>query len=276
MDEWPLAYVGVPLGKHLVITARISIKLFDDDLRVLNKRFGRAVPEHLGVKELLAGAALLHDVGKASDYYRNVIKNTKRVSFYMHEIAWPLVLLSLAYVSLDSDPKNELVFKYLELVAGIISRHHASMKCRHPVDLVRDRNYCSKRLHVVREVIRGFDIDTVIGLLNELREAEDFGIPDRVWKALLDRGLLKEAIERSPQNIDHDIQSLVPTNHDDESLPMIISLTGLLIVADTLAASFLEKRESDDGVAPAYALHWRNELWRRFSMFTKANSIEHF
>lgn len=259
MAEWPLAYPGVPLARHLASVAKASRELFKEDLEVLSRRLRGRYPSSFDLGVLLAGAALLHDVGKASEHYREQAKASGRISFYMHETAWSLVLYSVARRVLD-DRQDVGVFEYLDFTARVIARHHAAMECRHPVDLVRR---CHERLSIVRRVVEKLDEGIVAGLLGELKcVASDLGVPRAVWSILLDESLLRQAKGEAVRCAERDITLLASMRED---FVAVASLSGMLIVADVVVASFFEGRASDDRAAPAYALHWRGELAGRLS-----------
>lgn len=247
--DWPVAYPGVPLAKHLTLVARASQSLFTEDLTVLRRRYSV-----IDLEAVLTGAALLHDVGKASYYYKEKMKSPGRISFYLHEAVWSLVVYSVARRAID-ETRDERTFNYLDLVARVIARHHAAMECRHPIDLVR---HCRKEVYILREVLKGLDADTVAGLLAGLDGvASGLGVPAAAWGLLKDRDLLKEASNMAVKYAERDIVSLASTT---SSPPPVGPIVGMLIVADVMVASFLECRTSDDRMAPAYALHWRSEL----------------
>lgn len=257
--NWPLAYPGIPLEKHLILVTEVALELFNEDLIILSRRLrrGSLAFQDLNLRSLLTASTLLHDVGKASNYYRELERRTGRLSFYMHEIAWSLIMYSIARRMLE----NGLVhmYDYVELIAKVVSRHHAAMECRHPVDLTRD--YCSQRLEDVRKVIEGLSVDLVIEVLGRLRRmAASFEVPKDLWGVLTDRSTLREVIEEAKRNLRYDVVSLASI-HDD--YVVVASLSGMLVVSDIVTASFFECRTSDDGLAPAYALHWRSELFKK-------------
>ncbi|MDW8082661.1 MAG: CRISPR-associated endonuclease Cas3'' [Sulfolobales archaeon] len=276
-STWPLAYCNVALEDHLLNVARLAECLFRDDVAVLERRLGF----QQGVLwEVLLASALLHDVGKASYYYRKGFRNTCRLSFPMHEHVWSLVLYSIANVVLHRNGNTGLSDK-LVMTARVISRHHAAMIGRHPVDIsIRMRGHSgfgAARVESVRRPLKDLDPSLVANLLSSLMQKFPALANSNIWNALVNQALVSSGKKGAINNICGDMKRLANL----ENLPLkksvaIKSLSGMLIVSDILAASLVEKRVSDDGIAPAYVIHWVNELRSKLRKCLPCVNLEGF
>ncbi|MEL9908216.1 MAG: CRISPR-associated endonuclease Cas3'' [Desulfurococcus sp.] len=261
---WPLAYyevragnvVEVPLQKHLVLTSRIALKVFGKRIKVLDYMVSSSgLYSYIeSVRGVVEATALLHDIGKASKFYCGGVKQGK-VSFELHEYI-PAVLL--ADLSLETNMEEKPVFK---LVARAISRHHTSMRSRHPASL-----HESKKVEKLAKALKAFldDSEEVNNMLSALEklcstgESCSFivgGLKDHISR--IDSGRIVDRVKSG--DLFKTLKSTTDSSEDFTGYKILAGLTGMLIVADNIAAS-CEGRVSDDTHTPSYVTYWLREL----------------
>lgn len=264
IPDWPLAYyevragnvVKVPLQKHLVLTSRVALNVFGKRIKALDhlissSRLSRYIESIRGVVE---ATALLHDTGKASKFYCGGVKKEK-VSFELHEYI-PAVLL--ADIALDNN--DERVKVVLKLVARAISRHHTSIMNRHPAFLHEGKvDKLAKALNVFLD-----DRDEINDMLSTLEKLCSTGEPcSFIVRSLrdhinrIDSGRIMETAKLG--GLFNTLESTIDFNEDFMEYKVLAGLTGMLMVADNIAAN-CEGRVSDDMHTPSYVTYWLREL----------------
>ncbi|AFL66904.1 CRISPR-associated endonuclease Cas3'' [Desulfurococcus amylolyticus] len=262
ISEWPLAYyevkagnvVKVSLQKHLVSTSRIALSVFGGRIKALDylvsssRMLSRYVESIRGVVE---ATALLHDIGKASKFYCRGVKQDK-VSFELHEYIPAVLLADIAVNSSD-----EQVKAVLKLAARAISRHHTPIRNRHPSFLPEDKGKIDRLVKALKVFLD--DRDEVSGMLSELEKLCSTG---ELCSFIV--GGLRDHISRinSDRIIEIKFNTLESTTNSDEDFTdykILVGLTGMLMVADNIAAN-CEGRVSDDKHTPSYVTYWLREL----------------
>ncbi|MCX8196630.1 MAG: CRISPR-associated endonuclease Cas3'' [Acidilobaceae archaeon] len=287
---WPVAYddgrVRVPLADHLTTVALCAMELFPHELSVLERRLsfpaGRAL--------LLAAA--LHDLGKASRKYDRRGSSGK-ISFMYHELASAYIL----YRSAVQESQEER--RVFWIAAKVISRHHAAMDDRHPVDI---RDMIGSLPDVIDKVsntigcLRPGEAENVVSeVMDKLqkRSSQLAYLRNEIGSALQDlkvvRGQLSRIIKpfimreemcyqdagkhgkeelRRDSRLHRDVWQFIDNlarvrdrANGRNYYPIIASLSGALIVADNLVAHY-ERRTSDDEASENYMRHWQHELRR--------------
>jgi len=267
MGEWPVAYPGVPLQRHLCCVA--------EALRVyMARRLVARVPAvawfegHTWRGSVLdAGllAAALHDVGKASRYYEG-----KR-SFYLHEAVSAVFAVGLYRWLVGAGSRAAPVAL---LAAMAVARHHAAMRGRLPRELAGN----TKSLTIIAEALGAFEAGDMVSagihdLLGEtvlavlVGEYVDLARQAPVARARVVGERLRQLA--APRELASAMGGEVSGEYAGALVSMV---TGALIVADVLVAG-VEGREDegrrsgvrgdeagDESGAPAYARHWAEEL----------------
>ncbi|MEM1873811.1 MAG: CRISPR-associated endonuclease Cas3'' [Acidilobaceae archaeon] len=264
-SRWPLAYEGVGLSEHLARVAVLAAVLFEEDLRVLSRRTGLSE-----LDAVLVSSALLHDTGKALRYYYSRWRSGRGegggLKFPFHEVVSALVV----YFSARGADANTL--ERLTLVSKIVARHHAAMHCRHPKDIAESRpgsGPCSDRLKELEDVLaRAGDSESIEHMRRALSDA--LGMLE---SHLEHRGELVEKVSTLVEPVVSKLSTaaqIVESEREhvrrvladlEKSIPPVLSLSGMLIVADNLAAGLCEPR--DPSSLPVYTVYWRSELKRR-------------
>ena len=225
------AWPGVRLGEHSCNVAGILLGLFGEELGVAARRLD------VNASYLLVAAgtaALLHDAGKAAKKFQETVRQG-RPSFTCHElVAGKLVYdtISSLLAKLSAE-KREL----LAVIAGVaaLRHHHAMRTLGECVDLAKKRR------------IPGLARDEILALATELEEP----CPEVSPLAFVLRRLARNYAQLDPLesasaigNTIHNLQRLHGISKELLSLATS-ALTGLLSLADYLAATTLDKRTND-------------------------------
>ena len=257
INNWPPAYYeasgrGVPLPNHASLTSKIALMAFEDRFKVLENILCKAGIK-VDVEGLVEAISLLHDVGKASKYYYcKPLRHTK-MSFKLHEYVPSLLL---AYKAHESD--NVFEKQVLKLVGKVISRHHTAMRERHPQNL--GQQDLGEIVKILKEFLENRDL--VLKLLSELRKSCTRGntcqsIIDNFANYLKNLDSVGKAFsDVQSVNIYRRMLANIGNIHEYKA---VAGLTGVLIVADNVAAS-CEGRVSDDEKTPSYTSYWIREL----------------
>ena len=222
------AWTGVRLGEHSCNVAGLLLGLFGEELGVVARRLG-VNTDHLLVA---AGtAALLHDAGKAAKKFQETLRS-RRPSFVCHE----LVAGSLVYntthallAGLDAG-KEELLATIASIAA--LRHHHAMRTLGECIDLAK------------KQRVPGLSTEEAIELAAEIEEA----CPEATTLALVLQRLARDYTPLEGASVTRNaIQSLEETHHVSKELLSLAAsaLTGLLSLADYLAATTLDKRAHD-------------------------------
>ena len=222
------AWTRVRLGEHSCNVAGLLLGLFSEELRVAAERLG------VGANDLLVAAgtaALLHDAGKAAKKFQKTV-HWGRPSFACHE----LVAGRLAYdaasallAELGAEKKELLV-----IIAGIaVLRHHHAM---------RTLGECIARAK--RRGVPGLSTQEVLGLATELEETCPEASPLVFVLRRLARDYTPLESVSTIENASRNLQRLHGITKELLSLAAS-ALTGLLSLADYLAATTLDKRAYD-------------------------------
>lgn len=295
---WPVAYAEVSCSKlqavnlkeHLVSTARLVIELFSERLDYLEQRYKDAEQCIGSIKDIAYLAGLLHDLGKASVYYLNTfIKKTagssyrsrpleecqeSKLQFTYHEYIAPIIIIyalrnELSSHAMDSSEARRMKNAYYT-ISRIIVRHHAAMAGRHPAELLSSGKGPGKHSKV---------LDVLRGLCNKESKIEDLL---RELKGVCTSGFCIELLEKIRRNLGavcKDPKSAVVEINavkafelmdycgisEYDSYRIVSTISGFLIVADNMAASYCENRASDDESTPAYIEIWGRELKNKLS-----------
>ena len=225
------AWTEVRLGEHSCSVAGLLLGLFNEELRIVAKRLG-VETRHLLVA---AGtAALLHDAGKAAKKFQETVRRG-RPSFTCHELVAGRLVYDTASALLAElgAEKKEL----LAIIASIatLRHHHAMRTLGECIDLAKKRR------------VPGLVRDEILALTAELEET----CPEASSLALVLRKLARNYAQLDPlesvsaiENIIHNLQRLHGISKELLSLAAS-ALTGLLSLADYLAATTLDKRTRD-------------------------------
>jgi len=248
---WPIAYPNIPLAKHLSNVAKLSLCLFDGKLHVLSRRFKNRI-SYEWLKEVLSVAAVLHDIGKASTYYKDRIYREGELSFWLHEYVSAIIIYRASRLD-NVSPEDS---KLLKTVAKVISRHHSAMRGRHPLDLYERLKSDERTSTYLEKVLEYVDRDAIMDVLKE----------NSTYLGRF-RGYIEEALESdlTGRMCDFLDQMVFGSKEkvEEDGVPLVASLTGFLIVSDCLVANS-EGRESDDGHSPLYVKRWEEELGKSF------------
>ncbi len=270
ISDWPLAYyevktgnvVKVPLQKHLVSTSRIALSVFGGRIKALDYLISssRMLSKYMeSIRGVVEATALLHDIGKASKFYCRGVKQGK-VSFELHEYIPAVLLADIAVGSSD-----EQVKAVLKLVAGAISRHHTPIRNRHPSYLPEDKGKINKLAEALKVFLD--DRDEVSGMLSELEKLCSTGelcsfivgsLRDHISRINSDRIIEIIKIVKSGM-LFNTLKSTTSSDGDFTGYKILVGLTGMLMVADNIAAN-CEGRVSDDKHTPSYVIYWLREL----------------
>jgi len=278
--EWPLAFAEcdvkkpekspkVSLRDHLVRVADLT-KL------IIEERFTLRVLHGL-LPELFAGIdalnlayviGLLHDLGKASKYYIESFtgKAGSRLGFPYHELSIPLHMFHAAQSSSELDEQS---LAAIHIVAKVISRHHSAMPGRHPLELggVPD---------LLRRSVEGLCDERVAKFVDELRKSCNSSFCNLIMEVLT-RHLYSEECRKVHTYISiYTLKELagfkglwgLPRVNEYAVYRVVAVLTGVLIVADNVVASY-EGRESDDKITRLYVKYWTQELSRVLDRWLK-------
>lgn len=263
-ESWPVAYaeykgnVIEPLFDHLQLTALLSVKLFEERIKVIESRTGIK-----GLVEAMYTAGLLHDLGKSSTYFLESFKKgakvdfkkegNAKVSFMRHELAAGIILENSI---MSSDLDDEETRRLIRIIARVITRHHAAMIDRHPARIETNDSNFAKLANSINRILQGISVDTVERL-------RSFKPCKQVQGDLCDK-TLNEA-ERVVRNKNYDIRGALNSirrlgdNEKEKESQVVLALSGFLVVADNIAAH-AGRGSSDDGSSPAYIREWISEL----------------
>lgn len=237
-NKWPVADFTrcTSLQGHLEGVTAFSHRVFSDRLALRSFRVAGFKPE-----AALAIAAGLHDIAKASLYYRG------KGNFALHEHASAALLYEAS-----RDCRSYSSHLTLILASKAIARHHSAMEGRRPKDVVREgrsgevlealsrlrKDYVGKALSWSRELR-----DLALAALNSLQTSAS---PERLRNVLNHLGGLGN----------------IPGVERGLEARVLWAVTGYLIVSDILVAALErgeEGREDTDKLA-AYARYWLSEL----------------
>ncbi|MEZ0394486.1 MAG: hypothetical protein ABWK00_05550, partial [Desulfurococcaceae archaeon] len=143
------------------------------------------------------------------------------------------------------------------------ARHHAAMRGRHPVELALRG---AGKHRTLRKIIEKLDEQELREILERERIRGGRGSATACEEALekLLAGLEGSlAVLKAGEGYDALLRELAATRYPEYpscNYAVIAPLSGMLTVADCLAASYYECRSSDDEAAPAYVAHWQQEL----------------
>ncbi|MEM4849994.1 MAG: CRISPR-associated endonuclease Cas3'' [Desulfurococcaceae archaeon] len=269
VSNWPVAYAEVPgvcikLSDHLVKTAELINILFKNKLLFLDKLYENMREYFTSISEIAYTAALLHDLGKASVTYLDKFRREMRskVSFSLHEYVVSVILLNAAYRVTEEEDSDWLRKRNtLSLIAKIIARHHTAQKNRHPYEISSRKIDINVLKGLCREDSKIHDL--LIELKNKCigpscKEVID-SVKDELLKILSDK-----QIENYASAHLRDICLFNLTGISDKQVfdiyKIVSAITGFLIIADNLVASYCEKRVSDDESTPVYVEYWVKEL----------------
>lgn len=259
-NAWPVAYAEYsedgnhiidPLYEHLSLTARLSIDLFEDRLKVIEKRIGWREGE---LVEAMYLAALLHDMAKSSKYYLDMFKrySNVKIMFPRHELASALLLEMAGNLYTGTSIETGIFVKIVRTAARAIARHHSAMKHRHPTQAKLQEN-------VIKEIIKGIDIDVVRKLraLSPCIRMLKSEIYDKIFN------LLEIALYKCCHG-SHDAYKYIVNlkRENPDEIQATIAVTGFLMLADNVVANS-RRRISDDGTTSAYIKYWTYELDRK-------------
>ncbi|AFK51437.1 hypothetical protein TCELL_1014 [Thermogladius calderae 1633] len=243
--------------------------LFRDRLEVLKSALGNKLPEALDPLKLAYCAGVLHDLGKASGYYLEEFKKNyrrqskKELTFPLHEHVVGVVLEWLALRE-----SNEHLKAYYDLLAKVVSRHHAAQPGRHPAKVLLSED-AEKNAEVMARAIKGFTNPRVKTFLNKLegvcRNSNYCGQCSKVLE------VMKAVKGTEFENVAAYVGTYAKSYTSLDSLSgypnvdkavlhrLVTSITGALIVADNLVADY-ERRTSSDEVGRLYVEYWKVEL----------------
>jgi len=199
-----------------------------------------------GLRRFLSVAAVLHDIGKASTYYRDRIYREGELSFWLHEYVSAIII----YRASRLDNVNSEDTKLLRTVAKVVSRHHSAMRDRHPLDLYERLRSDERTSKYLEKVLKHVDRDGIMDVLKE-----NYTYLGRF------REYIEEVLKSDLTGKIHDFLDQIKVEKNE--VPLVASLTGFLIASDCLVANS-EGRESDDGHSPLYVKRWEEELGKSF------------
>ncbi|MEM0378812.1 MAG: CRISPR-associated endonuclease Cas3'' [Thermosphaera sp.] len=254
VDRWPVAYAELrgsqpiisPLKEHSLNTGKILAGLFKRQLKIVENRtrsfYNWERDETLKFAEIMG---LLHDIGKSSNYYKSSFLNNSfnagqvKVSFPYHEFAAGMLIAVLLV-----ENSNEYTKRKARLLMQAILRHHAAMKDRLTENLLCN-DIIKVTVGVEKKILEEFLKECADHPLCAVK-LDDY--PGRIMKrqSYCREGLLK----CSSQQIEEGGQAY--------EMFAVKVLTGLLVVADNLAAA------CERGAFPynlsSYVRDWLKEL----------------
>ncbi|MCE4624525.1 MAG: CRISPR-associated endonuclease Cas3'' [Desulfurococcales archaeon] len=276
-----------PLETHSINVSTALEKLFHKKLKAIPAKARLpGLSERLLEAGILAG--LLHDLGKASQYYQDRVRSGEPGGFKYHEYLSALIIIEAAE-KLRTDHGMNVEAALLLLVAGAVARHHAAMKDRHPTNLLSNPILKTNQnpLKEINLATAGLDEQTI-----------ENAIPLNRLPTWL-RDPLHEAIHSIQKIHDNDIiniklrenltahnlaakilgnettEPLIKTGTREDMTPIIIGLlyrlTGALIVSDILVAGC--ERRPQQGPQTAYAKSWINELLPNHTIKEACNKL---
>lgn len=274
-EKWPLAYadpindIYIDLESHLDKTAELIKYVFSDRLKYLSRVSHEQLNFNISIDDLAYLAGLLHDLGKASPYY--IEKYSGGVlSFYLHEYIGALLLLDVAYREMDREiyqrVENEKNTYAYYILARVIARHHVANSERTPLRMLQKQH---------NDLMRAFAYiceDAIHILLDRLGNRCYSSFCKNVIKHMKED--LEEKCKRKGKYLDIDFITHIKAlagfdlagyneDHVIDSYKITVTLSGLLIVADNLTASFCENRSSDEKATPLYVNHWKGEIYHK-------------
>jgi len=284
-EAWPVAYAEqykgcetlVGLGDHLKRVASLNQCLFNDRISVLvRRRNEEETAEDINIQvsesdvhDLLYAAGLLHDIGKASPFYKDKVRidDICALEFPYHEYVGSILLILSVRENDALCPEDE---ERAELLATIIARHHAAMKGRHPHSLLNNSDKHKKIAEAIRSLLG--DNSRAYNKLSEILEDGRNRLGGESWARVVDalidaRNYIEiDSVDRSV--VKDEIQRLALTKkHRSSNQYMILvkSLSGALIVSDIIEASLVRSKCTDS--ERAYVSYWLSELSHKEKCF---------
>ncbi|MFN3805378.1 MAG: CRISPR-associated endonuclease Cas3'' [Pyrobaculum sp.] len=244
MSDWPLAAERVNLQSHLSKVAELSICLFEGELDILARKTGWG-----DVRTAMWLSGYFHDVGKASRYYKERWEEGGRLSFPYHEYLSAIMLMEL---SNTDDDRLMCIYK---TSAKVVARHHTAMAGRHPSMLY------GQLAEVIKKALEGLEVEDVAKVLQGVGHVGNMAQDIRQRMG----DVIREAKGMEVGEITGIVEDLAILNERVEvcgglnELLTVRTLTGLLIIADNLAAG-VEGRNPEDQPVPLYTRYWAREL----------------
>lgn len=223
----------------------------------MSKRVNRSERE---LMDILVAAALLHDIGKSFTMKKTIRAGYEKLTFPFHEHVSAAIVLAVAYYG-ELGVKDK---KDLYDVARIVARHHAAMEGRHPHDLHKKGSNSLSEAFV--NAMSKLDEKTLRCLSYSLTKSP---YSNDLLKIINDH--LSDALRGLKNSRAQLIDIVKPLRIEDEEerrKALVYSLSGMLIVADGVVASYCENRGSES--VPAYVEHWRHELGDRMKEAIRA------